>query len=197
MTCQDCQDLLLLYATAALDPAETAAVRAHLAAGCPDCAGHLAAAEATLHKIPLSLPLQRPSESAWENLESRIALKEQVEGDRAAAGDRAALAAPFAPKKSNAWIGWAAAAAISLVLALGMKALNNENERNKQQLAQSSQEIKRLTDAVARNDSLQTRVIDLENQVKPLKDQNSALASSMDKLPPDLKDKIDALLKSE
>jgi hypothetical protein len=197
MTCQDCQDLLPLYAAAALDPAETAAVRAHLATGCPDCAGELAAAEATLHKLPLALPLQPVPESAWENLESRIALKEQVEGDRSAAGDRAALAAPFASKKSNAWLGWAAAAAIALVLALGIRTLRNENQRNKQQLAQSNQEIKRLTDAVARNDSLQTRVLDLEHQVKTLKDQNSALASSTDKLPPELKDKINALLQSE
>jgi len=55
--CTDRRDLILLFAAGALDPAEAADLRAHLAAGCPQCAGYLAEAEATLALLPLQLEI--------------------------------------------------------------------------------------------------------------------------------------------
>ncbi len=163
MTCQECQDLLLLYATAALDPAEAAAVRAHLATGCPACAGELAAAEAALHKIPLALPPQQPPESAWEKLETRIALKEQAEGP---VGDRAALAAPFTPRRPSplAWTGWAAAAAIIVLAGFVWRHASEQEARAR--IANSE-----AAEAVKTADSLQKSNDALEKLTKTLSDQ--------------------------
>jgi hypothetical protein len=188
MTCQECQELLLLYVTGALEPAEAAAVRAHLATGCAACAGEVAAAEATLHKVPLGLPLERAPESAWEKLETRIALKEQAEGH---GPDRAALAAPFVPRKSPmGWMGWAAAAAIAVAGGLAWKSASDANARN-------LEEIRRLTSAVQGADDLRVRVVNLENQIKTLSEQNQTQLALNQTLSTEIQEKIDELLHSD
>lgn len=63
MDCSERHDLILLYAAGALDDAESVELRRHLAGGCPQCAGYLAEAQATLAMLPLSLqPAQPPRE---------------------------------------------------------------------------------------------------------------------------------------
>jgi TolA-binding protein len=193
MTCQQCQDLLLLYATAALDPAEAAAVRAHLATGCPACAGELAAAEAALHKMPLALPPQHPPESAWEKLETRIALKEQAEGP---GPDRAVLAAPFTPRRRSpfAWTGWVAAAVSILILGLGWKTALDSNSRDKSEITRLLGEVQKTG---VQQGELQGRLADLERQVKDLSGQSILQLANNQKLSTELQDKIDTLLHSD
>jgi hypothetical protein len=62
--------LLLLEA---LEPAEAAALRAHLASGCVRCASHLAEAEAMLTYLPYALEMGNPSSGARDRLMDRIA----------------------------------------------------------------------------------------------------------------------------
>jgi anti-sigma-K factor RskA len=73
VTCDQRRDLLLLYATDALEPSEAAEVRAHLASGCPQCAGALAEAQATVAHLPMGLePVMAPTR-ARDRLMKRMA----------------------------------------------------------------------------------------------------------------------------
>lgn len=59
MTCQECDELIDLYAAGALDndapgAGERQRVRSHLATGCPQCSGRLAESEAVLARFALS-----------------------------------------------------------------------------------------------------------------------------------------------
>ena len=53
MNCAQRKDLILLDAAGALEPAETAELREHLATGCPQCCGARAEAEATMAQLSL------------------------------------------------------------------------------------------------------------------------------------------------
>ena len=72
MTCDERQDLLLLYAGDLLDPAEREALREHLDSGCPACAGALAEARATLGQMAAAIEPVEPPVSAIDALMSRI-----------------------------------------------------------------------------------------------------------------------------
>jgi hypothetical protein len=72
VTCEQRQDLLLLYATDALDAAETAEVRQHLQTGCPTCAGFLAEAQAVIMSVPMGLDRITPPPGLKERLMRRI-----------------------------------------------------------------------------------------------------------------------------
>lgn len=62
MTCEQCREFLSAYLTGDLTPAEQEAVRAHLAGGCPECAGALVEAQAAFAMVGLSLePLAPPA----------------------------------------------------------------------------------------------------------------------------------------
>lgn len=56
----------------ALEPAEAAALRAHLASGCTRCASYLAEADATLAYLPYSLEQNAPPAAARERLFNQI-----------------------------------------------------------------------------------------------------------------------------
>lgn len=70
MNCEEFNDQVLLYAAGALSEREAEDVRAHLAAGCPGCAGKLAEAQATLALLALSLP----PEAAPQEVRQRLLL---------------------------------------------------------------------------------------------------------------------------
>lgn len=72
MTCEERKDELLLYAAGALNDAEREALAAHLATGCPQCAGALAEAEATLAMMPADLSPVAPPARAREALMQRV-----------------------------------------------------------------------------------------------------------------------------
>jgi Anti-sigma-K factor rskA len=73
LTCEERQDLMLLYLTDNLSAEETQELRRHLASGCPTCAGALAEAEATLAAIPLALNPVAPTAAAKGRLMERVA----------------------------------------------------------------------------------------------------------------------------
>lgn len=56
----------------ALEPAEAAALRAHLATGCTRCASYLAEADATLAYLPFALEPVPPAPSARQRLVARL-----------------------------------------------------------------------------------------------------------------------------
>lgn len=71
MDCADRHDLILLYAAGVLEPAEAAELRAHLASGCPRCAGALAEAQATLALLPLQLDPHKTPDGLKQSILSR------------------------------------------------------------------------------------------------------------------------------
>ena len=56
----------------ALEPAEAAALRAHLAGGCPRCSSYLAEADATLSYLPYALEPQAPRAAARDRLFAKL-----------------------------------------------------------------------------------------------------------------------------
>jgi anti-sigma-K factor RskA len=58
--CVERRDLILLYVAGGLDAGECGPLREHLAGGCPQCAGYLTEAEATLALLGQSLDQQTP-----------------------------------------------------------------------------------------------------------------------------------------
>ena len=55
MNCEKRRELILLNSLGVLDDFEREEIRAHLATGCPVCAGYLAEAEEVLSHLPLAL----------------------------------------------------------------------------------------------------------------------------------------------
>ncbi len=72
MTCDQRQDLLLLYVSDALEADEAAELRGHLQGGCPVCAGHLAEAQALMASLPLALDPVMPPPGLKTRLMQRI-----------------------------------------------------------------------------------------------------------------------------
>ncbi len=74
--------MLLLYVLDALDAEQKEELRAHLAGGCPACAGALAEAEATLAAVPMGLEAVEPSASVRKRLMDRIEALPMPDADR-------------------------------------------------------------------------------------------------------------------
>src|SRR5438132_415648 len=72
MNCDQRRDLMPLLLVDALEPAEAAALRAHLAGGCTRCAAYLAEADATLAYLPYALDPVAPAAAARERLMERV-----------------------------------------------------------------------------------------------------------------------------
>ena len=72
MTCEQRRDLMPLLLIDGLEPAEAAALRAHLATGCPRCAAYLAEADAVLAHLPYALDPVSPRPEARGRLMDRI-----------------------------------------------------------------------------------------------------------------------------
>ena len=95
---------MLLYVTDGLEPAEVDELGAHLASGCPRCAGALAEAQVTVAHLPLALPQTAPPKSARDRLLSRIAADVSQKGS----------------SRGRMWSIAAAAACIGAVIASGL-----------------------------------------------------------------------------
>jgi len=72
LKCDELQDLILPFAADALEDAERKEVAAHLATGCPRCAGALAEAQALISRIPLGLDPVTPRLDTKQRLMKRI-----------------------------------------------------------------------------------------------------------------------------
>jgi anti-sigma-K factor RskA len=147
MTCDDRKDLLLLYAAGGLEPAEAAALRAHLASGCPACAGALASAEATLGHLPLALDPVPPPRHVRDRLLARI------ESERGATAPPIRAGTPAGARRlswSEAWLRPALAAGIAAVvtfLAVSIPA-RRQTEALEARLASQATELRALSRAV-------------------------------------------------
>jgi anti-sigma-K factor RskA len=93
---------MLLYVTDGLDAGERAELVAHLASGCPACAGALAEAQATVAHLPLVADQVMPPKSARDKLFARVA---------------AGVSQPV--RKARRWMSLAVAACIGAILAGG------------------------------------------------------------------------------
>src|SRR4051812_14773238 len=71
MNCEQRRDLMPLLLVEALEPAEAAALRAHLATGCPRCSAYLAEADAILAHLPFALDPIAPQAGARGRLMGR------------------------------------------------------------------------------------------------------------------------------
>ncbi len=190
---------MLLYVTEALEPGEASELRAHLITGCPACAGALAEAEATVHQLPLSLPPLTPPEGAWEKLEMRIAMKDAVEGPSLRMAD-----APLPsqkPSRALAWLGWAAAAMVAIVMGLmlhGANArvddLNSKSLATAQELAITQQALLAAND---QSNQMSTRLTSLEAKVKTLTTDHDKLLLALDTAKQDFMDHLDKLMHAD
>src|SRR4051794_41003175 len=72
MNCEQRRDLMPLLLVDGLEPAEAAALRAHIATGCTRCASYLAEADATLAYLPYSLEQTAPAPAARDRLFNQI-----------------------------------------------------------------------------------------------------------------------------
>jgi len=97
-----------------LEPAEAAALRAHLATGCTRCASYLAEADATLGHLPYALDPVAPPPSARQRLMTRIA------------SDHPAIQTPQAARRGGdnrgtlrlpRWVRWSIPPAVAASLA--------------------------------------------------------------------------------
>jgi anti-sigma-K factor RskA len=73
MNCQERRELMYLYAADLLEEGQQQEIRAHVATGCPRCAGALAEAEASLAQIPASIEPVAPPPAALDRLMNRVA----------------------------------------------------------------------------------------------------------------------------
>lgn len=96
MTCAERKDLLFLYAAGALESGEGEALRAHLASGCPTCAGSLAEAQAALGQMAQTVPPIEAPGGALEKLMTRIASDGSSEMKRAPSPFRIAFLSSLA-----------------------------------------------------------------------------------------------------
>jgi hypothetical protein len=95
MNCEQRRDLMPLLLVDALDPADAAALRAHVASGCTRCASYLAEADAILNHLPFALDPVSPPAGAKTRLMERV--------------KQSTPAAALAPKRGGRlWLpGWA------------------------------------------------------------------------------------------
>ena len=160
MTCDERRDRLMLYAADGLDPAERQALAAHLATGCPRCAGSLAEAEAVMAHLPMSLEPVAPSDRLRETLLRRVATEPRAAAARPTpeAARRTPEIIPMPapsdrgprPRPAREWVRPALAAlAASLVtaVAIGVPGVRARRELLTHMEAQD-REIVRLHEAV-------------------------------------------------
>ena len=207
MTCGERKDLMLLYVTGALEPAETAEMREHLRSGCPACAGSLAEAETTVHQIPLSLPLQQAPASAWEKLEMRIALHEDAAPIARTEPRRITdmtFPAPRGPS-AFAWSGWAAAAIVALFMGLLLRNANVvADQRVREALAKTDEATSNLALAqqalLASSDQtnkVAARIASLEQKIKDLDADRNKLLLTLDESRSDFRTRFEKLMHSQ
>ncbi len=131
--CQVSEEEIILFAAGSLDRDEGDHVRGHLATGCPECAGRLAAAEATLGWVGLSAmdETTKVPEAAKAKLDRLITgeAEEQV-----GAGERSGLRIsdhPSEPRRAAAWWPAAIAAVVAAGVSVGILYPKLTDERDR------------------------------------------------------------------
>ena len=145
MTCEQAKDLIPQFALGALDSAEAAELRAHLAGGCPfTCEGELAAANAMLEMLPLTLTPARPQAGAKERLMMRV----MSESTRKEASTRSSIGWKIGP----AIVGLAAGILLTFLVFSGrMKSQGDTVVLLNRQIEQKNEDIHNLRGDVDRS----------------------------------------------
>ena len=113
MSCEDRRDQVLLFVAGELEDSATAELRGHLRSGCPQCAGHLAEAEAILAHLPLSLEPVQPPASVKSRLMARVSSSASVADEAAARRPRPDVI-PSKPRSlADLWLRPALAAGLA------------------------------------------------------------------------------------
>lgn len=144
MNCDRRSDDWLLFAADGLDDTERRELAAHLAAGCPRCAGALAEAEAILAQLPLALDPVEPPRAL------RAQVLERVGGLRPAGRGTVRRAVPPPPPAWRPWLRPAIAAgvAVALTLAVSWTAYGRRQARLERQVASQAERIFELQSRV-------------------------------------------------
>jgi Anti-sigma-K factor rskA/Putative zinc-finger len=133
------EETLALYALQALDQAESAAVRAHVA-GCAECRAELARTEGDLALVAMSVTPQPVPEGARARFLNRIRATQKSE-PAAVTSPVISIASKTPAKRATAWPAWLAAAAMLLVsIGLGVEVhtLSRQLDATAQQLAEQT-----------------------------------------------------------
>jgi anti-sigma-K factor RskA len=150
---------MLLYAADALDEAERGALRAHLASGCPRCAGALAEAQATVAHLPMALDQHLPPADARDRLMRRVVAD--------AASSRSAGPAGRA---RGIWLTLGAAAAVVLVVVgVTMRSITGNYRQRLAQVENAAEQ--------ARQDALQAQAASAAMRIElaHIRDENVQL----------------------
>jgi hypothetical protein len=148
VSCEARRDALLLRAGDALEPGERAELDAHLATGCPRCAGALAEAEAVLAHLGLALTPVAPPAPVRERLLARVA---NYRDRRTRAELRVPRSeAPPRASRVRSWLVAAGSAAAGALVAFGATQLAGEDPSQvlERQLSARAAEIAALERAV-------------------------------------------------
>lgn len=137
MTCAQCQELLPGYLTGDETPSEREAVRAHLAGGCPECAGAMVEVQAAFALVGLSLEPMTPPAEAKARLMARLRAMPARRG-----GSGGASTIPVAADRGRRpwWLGAVAVAACAALVALGAWHIQQGRE-NAQRIAALRQNV--------------------------------------------------------
>jgi hypothetical protein len=130
------EETLALYALEALDQAESAAVRAHLA-GCEACRTKLAVAAGDLALVAMSVDQHPLPEGARERFLNRIGAAQKSGGAAIPAVDPPVIPISRPARRAAAWPAWLAAAAMLLVsvgLGVEVRTLSRQLDATAQQL---------------------------------------------------------------
>ena len=167
MNCHEMKDVLPLHASGLLEPDEEARVRAHLAAGCPACAGEAAALRHALDLLPFALPPADPSPMARARLLSVIEAEPSSHAARAPGRGRL--------------IGVAAAAAILAGILVGgaltireqarssryegmIASLQEEVARQREEVVSLQREIRTARESIQMASAPGVTIVDLAGQ---------------------------------
>ena len=163
MTCQERRDLILLYAAdlGALEPAERDELRAHLASGCPSCAGALAEAEAVMAQLPEALDSVTPSPQSRDRLMQRVLATPRT----------STKTLPSQARAGNSDASWRFAAAAMVLITVGLAALLahqrwDSDDQLRRLSARLADKNTQIADLQAMLGSAQLKLIGLESQAK-------------------------------
>jgi anti-sigma-K factor RskA len=131
-----------------LEPAEAAAVRAHLAGGCPRCAAYLAEADAALTHLPYALEPVAPPTTARQKLFARLNHESPAEESR----KRRIL---FMPRWLRAGLPAAVAACIAIIVTgyVMMRAMDRRTQQLNAVIDQRNDQVRHLTTQVINKDN--------------------------------------------
>jgi anti-sigma-K factor RskA len=178
VNCQERRDQLLLYALGGLDSAERAELRAHLASGCPTCAGSLAEAEATVTSLPEALEPMQPPPHVLDRVMERV--KNSPRAVQSSGKQAPAQVAPATGMQMRPWVAFLAlATSVLLMVGIAFQQVRfvkqqNDLQKTVDQLASLRGETQQLRSESA---DLQKQIAAASQVIQSLQTKNVRLVS--------------------